>query len=273
MSLRWLQQCSRSDQLQPMATSGHNFDGLSAHFQNKIYNSPKGKIRLQVLQADFEQYLPELAQHPHHVLDSGCGQGQFALQLAQQGHNMVLNDLSREMLEQAESQFQQHNLHATFRHGAIQNLSEQLDQHSFDLILNHAVLEWCEAPYTVLETLLPLLAPGGILSLMFYNIHGIRLRNLVRGNLKKVKSNRFKGESGSLTPINPLDPSEVIEWIEQAGLSILCHSGVRTYYDLMDAKPRNKIPLEDILEQELALRQQPPYRDMGRYIHLLCRKP
>ncbi len=41
----------------------------------------------------------------------------------------------------------------------------------------------------------------------------------------------------------------------------------------MDAKPRNKIPLEDILEQELALRQQPPYRDMGRYIHLLCRKP
>ena len=97
--------------------------------------------------------------------------------------------------------------------------------------------------------------------------------HLVRGNLKKVKSNQFKGDPGSLTPINPQDPAEVIEWIEQLGMEIISHSGVRTFYDLLDATPRNKIPLEDIMEQELALRYQPPYRDMGRYIHLLCRKP
>jgi S-adenosylmethionine-dependent methyltransferase len=255
-----------------MTTADQSFDGLSAHFQHKIYNSPKGKIRLRVLSADFEQYLPELARQPTQILDSGCGQGQFALQLAQQGHDMVLNDLSRVMIEQAEANFRQHRLHASYLHGPIQRLPEQL-QHPFALILNHAVLEWCEAPYTVLQSLLSLLAPGGTLSLMFYNIHGIRLRNLVRGNLKKVKSNHFKGEAGGLTPINPLDPAEIIHWLEQNSLQILCHSGVRTFYDLMDATPRNKISLEDIVEQELALRHQPPYRDMGRYIHLLCRKP
>lgn len=247
-----------------------SFDGFSSHFQNKIYNSPKGVLRLRLLEADFTQHLSTLT--PGRTLDAGCGQGQFSLQLAQQGHQLTLSDLSHEMLQQAKQQFEANEINAHYLHSAIQALPEQINT-PFPLILNHAVLEWCEQPQAVLQTLISLLAPGGTLSLMFYNIHGIRLRNLVRGNLKKVKSNQFRGEVGSLTPLNPLDPAEVIQWIEAAGLSIISHSGVRTFYDLMDAKPRNKIPLEDIIEQELAFRQIPPYRDMGRYIHLLCRKP
>ena len=249
-----------------------NFDGLGAHFQNKIYHSPKGKIRLQVLKADFAEQLPELSQHAVSILDAGCGLGQFALQLAQQGHQLTLNDLSSEMIEAATERFTTAETSGQFIHGSIQSLP-QLTEQPFELILNHAGLEWWEDPRTVLTTLASMLSPGGTLSLMFYNIHGIRLRNLVRGNLKKVKSNNFKGDPGSLTPINPLDPTQVIEWLQALGLSILSHSGVRTFYDLLDAAPRNKIPLEDVLEQELALRYQPPYRDMGRYIHLLCRKP
>ena len=161
---------------------------------------------------------------------------------------------------------------AQFLHAPIQQLPTQLSD-TFDLILNHPVLEWCEEPRTVVEHLISMLSPGGVLSLMFYNIHGIRLRNLVRGNLKKVKSNHFKGDPGSLTPSHPLEPEAVLRWMEQLGMELLSHSGIRTFYDLMDATPRNKIALQDIMEQELALRYRPPYRDMGRYIHLLCRKP
>lgn len=254
-----------------MRSSDRNFDGIGAHFQNKIYNSPKGVIRLRVLEADLAETLPELSHIPGTILDAGCGQGQFSLQLAQQGHEMVLSDLSQEMVEQARKNFVDQDLNATFLHHPIQSLPKQLDTR-FDLILNHAVLEWCEDPQRILNTLISLLKPGGTLSLMFYNIHGIRLRNLVRGNLKKVKSNQFEGDPGSLTPINPLNPAEVTQWINDARLTILSHTGVRTFYDLMDATPRKKIPFEDILEQELALRHQPPYRDMGRYIHLICRK-
>jgi len=248
-----------------------SFDGLGSHFQNKIYNSPKGKIRLHILQADFAEALPELNERPHTILDAGCGQGQFALQLAQQGHPLVLSDLSQEMINSAKARFEAAQQQANFIHTPIQSLTDKLTK-PFELILNHAVLEWCESPRSILQTLNQLLAPGGTLSLMFYNIHGIRLRNLVRGNLKKVKSNQFSGDPGSLTPLHPLDPSEVMDWLEQLGLDVISRSGVRTFYDLMDATPRNKIPLEDILEQELALRHQSPYREMGRYIHLLCRK-
>lgn len=255
-----------------MGNRDRSFDGMGAHFQNKIYNSPKGKIRLQLLEADLAETLPELSHSPCTILDAGCGQGQFALRLAQQGHEMVLSDLSQEMIDRARESFAEQDCNATFLHHPIQSLPQQLDTR-FDLVLNHAVLEWCEDPEAILNTLISLLRPGGTLSLMFYNIHGVRLRNLVRGNLKKVKSNRFQGDPGSLTPINPLDPAEVIQWLEDSGLTILSHTGVRTFHDLMDAAPRNKIPFEDILEQELALRRQPPYRDMGRYIHLICRKP
>ncbi len=252
-----------------MKSGDKNFDGIGSHFQNKIYRSPKGKIRLRVLEEDFRETLPELSSQPSAILDAGCGLGQFSLQLAKEGHNLWMSDISEEMLNAARERFGNSGVEATFIHSSIQELPNHLQ---FDLILNHAVLEWTENPREIISTLYALLATGGAISLMFYNIHGIRLRNLVRGNLRKVKSNRFGGDSGSLTPSNPLDPADVISWIEDLGLTILSHSGVRTFYDLMDANPRNKIPLNDIVEQELAIRKVEPYRSMGRYIHLLCRK-
>ncbi len=254
-----------------MKSTDRNFDGLSAHFQNKIYCSPKGKIRLRVLEADFAEHLSELLSTPRQILDAGSGQGQFSLQLAKAGHQLTLNDLSQEMIRGAEQRFKDASTTGSFIHAPIQQLPARLDP-QYPLILNHAVLEWCEDPRSILKTLTSLLEPGGTLSLMFYNIHGIRLRNLVRGNLKKVKSNHFRGDPGSLTPLNPLDPATVIEWLHQLGLTIHSRSGVRIFHDLMDATPRNKIPLEDVIEQELALRHTPPYRDMGRYIHLICQK-
>ena len=249
-----------------------SFDGIGSHFQNKIYNSPKGVIRLRVLEADLSEGLPQLNGPPLSILDAGCGLGNFSLQLAEQGHSLHLSDLSQEMVDAATALFSAAGVPGKFLHSSIQSLPDQLTS-PFNLILNHAVLEWCEAPRLILQTLESLLQPGGTLSLMFYNIHGIRLRNLVRGNLRKVKSNQFRGTPGSLTPPNPLDPTDVIRWVEKLGMTILSHSGVRTFYDLLDRVPRNKIPLEDIIQQELLLRHQPPYRDMGRYIHLLCRKP
>ncbi len=254
-----------------MSHADRNFDGIGTHFQQKIYNSPKGVIRLRVLEADFTQHLPQLKHQPTTILDAGCGAANFSVQLAQQGHRMVLCDLSAEMIEAAENTFSDHGVTGTFLQSSIQQFPTQSDE-SYRMILNHAVLEWCDAPRSVLESLVSLLAPGGMLSLMFYNLHGIRLRNLVRGNLKKVKSNRFKGEPGSLTPLHPLEPTEVLGWLDQLGMELIAHSGVRTYFDLMDRSSRDKIPLEDIIELELALRHQPPYRDMGRYIHLICRK-
>ena len=54
------------------------FDHLGARFAQRIYDSPKGAIRLAVLQRDLQQWLPALlqAESPLHILDIGAGLGQ-----------------------------------------------------------------------------------------------------------------------------------------------------------------------------------------------------
>ncbi len=253
------------------AQKDRNFDDLGERLQQRIYDSPKGVLRLRVLAADFATHLPELQQHPQQLLDSGCGGGHFALMLAQQGHHPLLNDLSAEMLTTTRERFRQAGIEGAFLHAPIQQLPERLPG-KFPLILNHAVLEWCAEPQAIITTLSSLLAPGGVLSLLFYNLHGIRLRNLVRGNLNKVKRGDFRGEPGGLTPHHALDPQQVQQWLRRAGLEIFARSGVRIFYDLMERSTQQRLPLEEIIEHELALRHLPPYCDMGRYVHLLCRK-
>ena len=55
------------------------FDHLGARFAQRIYDSPKGAIRLAVLQRDLQQWLPALlqAESPLHILDIGAGLGQI----------------------------------------------------------------------------------------------------------------------------------------------------------------------------------------------------
>ena len=49
-----------------------NFDDLAQHFQRKIYDGPKGQIRIAVLLRDLEEN-GVLAQDPVAVLDVGGG--------------------------------------------------------------------------------------------------------------------------------------------------------------------------------------------------------
>lgn len=74
-----------------------NFDGIAPRFTRNIYHSAKGQLRLAILRRDFAEFLP-MHNAPLRVLDAGGGQGQFALELAGQGHSLVLTDISAEML-------------------------------------------------------------------------------------------------------------------------------------------------------------------------------
>ena len=66
------------------------FDHLGARFAQRIYDSPKGAIRLAVLQRDLQQWLPALlqAESPLHILDIGAGLGQISGWLAGLGHQL-----------------------------------------------------------------------------------------------------------------------------------------------------------------------------------------
>ncbi len=255
-----------------MSRRDRNFDPLAERFKKNIYGSDKGKIRLAVLWQHLITQMPQLVDGPRlRILDAGCGLGLFALRLAELGHELVLCDISADLLAQARDSFaaQQKNAVVEFHHRSLFEMATQ-DNRPYDLVLCHAVLEWLAEPQLSIPAFQQLVKPGGHLSLMFYNINSLIYRNLVRGNLRKVKSGHFAGDINSLTPQNPLDPTEVYGWFADSRFTIRDRAGIRVFYDYMDKRVKERLPVEAIIEMELAHSRQEPYLSLGRYIHLLA---
>lgn len=251
-----------------------NFDGLAEKFARKIYSNTKGEVRLAILWHHLRHCLPAIERTiPLEVLDIGGGMGQMALRLVQQGHKVTLCDPSDNMLafareaklllpEEEQSRFRIFNY-------SIQTAPDDW-QGQFDLVLCHAVLEWLAEPLACIAGLRAFLKPTGYLSLMFYNKHSIVIRNLIRGNFKKVKSGDLAGYKNSLTPINPLEPSQVYGVVEENRLRIIGKAGVRVFSDYLTKEIIENRSYEDTLELEMAYCDQEPYISIARYIHVLC---
>lgn len=250
-----------------------NFDGLTRRFQRNIYSTMKGQLRMAVLRRDFDAHVPAGL----NILDVGAGQGHWALELLRQGHAVTLTDISQEMLGLAEANINNSELDASikasvrYQQCAVQSVAEQREA-NFDLIVCHALMEWLDQPQALFTHLQPLLKRGTWLSIICYNRNGLIFKNLLRTNYKKVSAQDFRGARGSLTPLHPLDPADVQRWGEEAGLSLICHSGIRVFHDyILDPEERKRTP-EQVLALELEYSQRAPFRDLGRYIHFLWRK-
>ncbi|BCD84930.1 tRNA 5-carboxymethoxyuridine methyltransferase [Pseudomonas solani] len=247
-------------------TDDRHFDELATRFAEKIYGGAKGAIRLAVLQADLAEALPE---RPLRVLDVGAGLGHVSLWLAQRGHQVTLAEPAEPMLEGARARFAAASVEATFIQAPWQDLLGQFTE-PYDLVLCHAVLEWLAEPHAILPVLHQLTAPGGWLSLAFYNRDALIYRNLLKGHFRKLRRNRFAGEGQSLTPQQPLDPRELAGQLEGMW-KVETQSGVRVFHDYMPSEFQAKAELVDLLEMELAHRRHPSFMGLGRYLHWICR--
>lgn len=256
-----------------------NFDDLAKRFKKNIYGGLKGDIRLAVLERDCAAHIPVApfmaSTECWTILDAGGGQGQFSLQLAQAGHNVVICDISAEMLKLAQEQVDQLGLAERVQlvHCALQDLPQHLPAHhlQFDFVICHAVMEWMQEPQSLLPCLLRYLKPRGYLSLTFYNIHSLIYKNLLRTNFKKIINKDYGGSAGSLTPINPLEPQRVLGWVTDLQLQLLSYSGIRVFHDYIFNEEHRAREPQTLLQLELEFSQQEPYRSLGRYIHLLLR--
>jgi tRNA 5-carboxymethoxyuridine methyltransferase len=257
-----------------MNLTDKNFDDLAPRFQRKIYGGLKGRIRLAVLEKDLEEFYPRAllpAQgQPLNILDAGGGSAPFSIGLANLGHHITLCDLSENMLEQARTRFSDQDLSDRLKivQGAIQDHSSP----GYDLVLCHAVLEWVADPQKLIRHLMGLTKPFGILSLTFYNLAGMIFKNLLRTNYKKITDQDFSGLPGGLTPTWPRKPDEVLGWLSPHPFEILCHSGMRVFHDyILDIRDQKKDP-DIVVGLELKFSRTSPFREMGRYQHILGQK-
>lgn len=250
-----------------------NFDDLTQRFKNNIYGTPKGMLRLHALREDFFKFEIGI-KGPMSVLDAGGGMGQFSSELAEKGHSIELCDISIEMLEGAKALYIQKELEAqaNFTQCSIQDIPLQFEQ-QFDLVMNHAVLEWLVDPAEALETLYRQVKPGGWLSVMFYNVHGRTWRGLMNGKLHSPATSSERMAKEGIAPQQPLEPQWVYDQLINLGLDVKSWRGIRFIYDHMHQKIRDRSGLESIAKSESEFGHLSPYRDLARYVHMLCYKP
>lgn len=258
-----------------------NFDDLAPRFARNIYGSHKGRVRLEVLKRDLCDYVPLFQNLAGvEVLDMGAGQGHFSLGLAEQGAHVHLCDVSEKMLAMAKERWQeiceaqaQAGMptigSATFTQCALQ----QLPAKGYPLVLGHAVLEWLEDPRQGFGYLVDSVATGGYLSVIVYNAHGLAFKNLLRGNFKKFDRNNFKAFKGSLTPISPLTPEQLMQWGNELKLELVGFSGIRVFQDYILDKSIREADPDGLLVKELEYSRLEPFRNMARYLHFVFKRP
>ena len=249
-----------------MATD-HVFEGRAERFRDRIYGTAKGKLRLELVWRDMCDQLP-LAGNALRVWDAGAGLGQISQRLAAAGHRVILSEPSADMLALARQALPES---VDCRQETLQAHVETLVE-PYDLIVCHAVLEWLAEPQAAVQQLLACLKPGGHLSLLFYNVNAIALANMVKGNLYKVSREDFAGMAGSFTPPSPQKPDELVAFIQALRSEVISKRSVRFTYDLMPRALREERSLEDVMALEWQFGAREPYWQLGRYVHLVCRK-
>ena len=244
-----------------------SFDGIATKFARNIYNSSKGRIRQQVLLRDLAELT--LLQQATSILDVGAGQGQLALTLAAMGHRVHLTDISSDMLQMARHDAAAQSLqNVSFEQIGLAELAAT-HQQRYPLILCHAMLEWLAQPEAAIAQLKSLLAPGGILSLMFYNKDAKRFGNILFGNFDYVAADFNVKKQVSLNPQHPLAPAQVMRWCQHAGFRLLSKTGVRCFHDYLRDRSLQSSHFDQLLALELQYNRTEPYASLGRYQHVL----
>ena len=261
-----------------ISSRDRNFDDISAHFEKKIYGGLKGEIRLAVLRHDIFGWVKSWQQthnRPLRVLDVGAGLAQISIELAKDGHDVTINDISANMLEIAKQNAGEAAQNITWHTCPYQQLDDKLTG-KYDLILCHAVLEWLAEPKLIMDFFDRWLADSGaekgVLSLCFYNPASFVYRNLVMGNFNLLNNKDFKADNGSLTPNHPVAKDEVIAWINDHHYQILHTSGLRVFHDYSPLKRGGHTNPQAVIEMEVAYSGQDPYKWLGRYLHFLVSK-
>ena len=223
---------------------------------------------------------------PARVLDVGAGQGTQVLRLAALGHDVVATDPDPAMLEALETAISTTAAgpgRVRVLSGGLGTLPEEVRSTAYDVVLCQGVLMYLPDAAPALRELAALVAPGGLLSLVFRNADGIALRPAVRRDWAEARAlldamsqrnPHYRNEIGVQARADHLDDIEA--GLASYGLETEAWYGVRIGTDSIDPDepvPSDPAELEQLLDVEERLGRTDPYRRVTTLVHLLSRRP
>lgn len=244
-----------------------SFNSIANKFEKNIYGSSKGKLRHELLLKHLHKTI-KLKDHSLKILDAGGGTGIMSTEMCNLGHQVVLNDVSCDVLRLAQDKFSTDS-NITFVQQEIQSLPYEDE---FDVVMCHAVLEWLNSPLDALEKLLSMTKASGFVSLSFFNRDAHVFGNLLYGNFDYVESGLHNKNTVRLNPNNALYPQDVISALNKLGCSIVHTAGIRCIHDYLKQPEMQTERYQELLEMELKYGVQNPYKWLGKYFHVIIQK-
>jgi len=246
------------------------FAGRVDRLENNVYGSVKGQIRLALLTQDLREYCPDFTSRSLNILDIGGGSGRFARICAQEGHAVLLLDVSAEMLARAEKSLAESDQEVKITLLRQDFLAEDcLVGKRFDLVLLHGSAEWMSAPEAAIEKACSCVCPGGYLSLLVFNKDRLTLKRGINGMLLQRE-----GKSGrkihTLTPPGALSPIDITKIIEKYPGKICSKSGIRVFHKFFREGVSEDVLAPDAwLQQERLYFRQEPFASLGEHTHFI----
>ena len=230
---------------------------MAANVQAYLENlqQPWGQIYYDIL---FEQLKDIKGKR---VLDFGSGFGLVANHLAKE--NQVLAVEPNE--EMVALRVQDHPYQQFV--GSLDQ-SASLEDASFDVILCHNVLEYVEDRKAVLKEFTRLLKPDGLLSIVKHNEVGRVLQTVVFENDTRKALNLLAGQDLETHSMGLAQAYDLDAVVEDLAFEVQHYQGIRVFYGLQDNLFKGQDGWrESMLQMELAVCQDSPYRDMAFFQH------
>lgn len=258
-----------------MSEDDDEFGEVLALWQNENL-TPWGQLRYETSRTNIARHFDG---EKKHILDVGGGDGMDAIYYAKMGHSVTLTDCSVTMLTEAKKMAEGQGIDEQL--ALIQtepdSLLNNLNGHSFDLILCHMMIEFVPDPQALINKLSLLLIQGGLISILDTNrfsdvyMRAIQLNDLP-GALDAVgKQEYFHPWVKRITPRFSAD--DFIDLLAENGCSVVGHYGVLNICGYLPNEPKF-IPeyYHQLKELEDQLSGRYPYYLLARYFQVIGRK-
>jgi S-adenosylmethionine-dependent methyltransferase len=241
--------------------------------------TPEGRLRSDLAFANLQEVLPLQAERSLRALDLGCGTGATAVRLARLGIHVTLLDSSPAMLEIAKRAAGEAGVtdKVVLQHGDATQLADLFHARSFDVVLCHNILEYCDDPGAVLRAAAGALRDSSaVLSVLVRNQAGEVFKAAIQAGDLVAANNHLTAEWGKESlfggRVRLFMPDGLRAMLTEASLAVIAERGVRVLADYLPPRVSRSADYERILELERKLGSRPEYAAVARYTHCLARR-
>jgi S-adenosylmethionine-dependent methyltransferase len=242
--------------------------------------TPEGRLRSDLAFANLHDFLPLQAKPSLCALDLGCGTGATAVRLARLGIHVTLLDSSPAMLDIANHAAREAGVteKVVLQNGDATQLANLFHTRSFDVILCHNILEYCDDPGAVLRGAAGVLRdPSAILSVLVRNRAGEVFKVAIQAGDLVAAANGLTAEWGKESlyggRVRLFTSDSLRALLTEMSLGAIAERGVHVLTDYLPSRISRSAEYERIFELELKLGSRPEYAAVARYTQCFARLP